>query len=84
MLSAVYAARGVRDRRDSGQDLRFLRDAREIREPTTRRCAHVLVLSSCKVSRADVHRARRSRASLSCAGARAYNFVLPEVHTTTL
>ena len=46
--------------RDFGQDLRFLRDARESRKtPTEQHLAHALELSSCKVSRADVHHARR-------------------------
>ena len=45
--------------RDFGQDLRYLRDARESRKTPARSCAHALELSSCKVSRADVHRAGR-------------------------
>jgi hypothetical protein len=68
----LSAASGVRDLRESRFRARSATRAKfEI--TLTCGCAHSLDLSSCKVSRADVHRARRS--SVSRAGARAYTFV---------
>ena len=76
----LFAASGVRDLRESRFRARSATRAKfEI--TLTCGCAHSLDLSSCKVSRADVHRARRS--SVSRAGARAYTFVRVFCHEYT-